>query len=222
MDHNHLARRALAASIFTVVYNVVEGVVSMVLGALAGSPALLGFGLDSFVEALSGGVMVWRFGRHAELSAKEIERREERAIKLVGWTFLVLGAYILYESAEKLWRHEAPHASPGGLVLAVLSIIIMLFLARVKKSLGQQLHSHSLLADATETLVCIWLSVSLLVGLGLNWLLGWWWADPVTGLVIAGFLFREGRELVVEGGCHCAHEAEEGCADGCGGACDGE
>jgi cation diffusion facilitator family transporter len=212
VSENQLARRALRASVFTVVYNVLEGVVSMVLGARAGSAALIGFGLDSFVEALSGSVMVWRFAEHDRLSEAEIERRETRAIKLIGWTFAVLGAYIVYESVAKLWKHEPPQASPGGMILAAISIVVMFFLARTKRRLGEQLHSHSLIADSLETLVCIWLSVSLLVGLGLNWALHWWWADPVVGLVIAVFLFREGHELITEGGCTCGHEEKD--ADG--------
>jgi cation diffusion facilitator family transporter len=209
VSDSQLARRALHASVFTVVYNVLEGVVSMLLGGAAGSAALIGFGLDSFVEALSGSVMVWRFIKHDQLSEEEMERRETRAIKLIGWTFAILGVYIVYESVEKLWKHEPPQASPAGMILAAVSIVVMFYLGRTKRRLGEQLHSHSLIADSLETMVCIWLSVSLLVGLGLNWALHWWWADPVVGLVIAVFLFREGHELITEGGCNCGHEGED-------------
>ncbi len=193
--HGNLARQALWASIITVAYNVVEGVVSVVLGALARSPALIGFALDSFVEVLSGCVMVWRFARAETLSAEEIERREARAVKLVGWTFFISGSYIAYEAGEKLWRREAPEASVGGIILAAVSTVAMYFLARYKRRVGEALGSRSLIADSIETLACLWLSLSLLVGLGLNWALGWWWADPLVGLLIAAFLFREGREL---------------------------
>ncbi len=204
----NLARRALTAAVVTVAYNVLEGLISIALGAVARSPALIGFALDSFVEALSGGVMVWRFARAERLSEAEIERREARAVKLVGWTFVILGLYIAYESGEKLWRREAPAPSLGGIVLAAVSIATMYFLARYKRRLGEALGSRSLVADSVETMVCLWLSVSLLVGLGLNWTLGWWWADPVTGLVIAAFLFREGHELLTEGHCACGGSAE--------------
>ena len=204
-----LARKALVAAAITVVYNVLEGAVSVVLGAMARSPALIGFALDSFIEALAGGVMVWRFAQADRLSEDQIERREARAVKLVGWTFVVLGLYIAYESGEKLWRREAPEPSLGGIVLAALSVATMYFLARYKRRLGEALGSRSLVADSTETMVCLWLSVSLLVGLGLNWLLGWWWADPVIGLVIAAFLLREGHELLTEGDCACGAAEEE-------------
>lgn len=210
---SNLAQRALMAAILTVVYNVVEGLISIALGSLARSPALIGFALDSFVEALSGGVMVWRFARAEGLSAAEIERREARAVKLVGWTFVVLGLYIAYESGEKLWRREAPEPSFGGIVLAAVSIATMYFLARYKRRLGEALGSRSLVADSVETMVCLWLSVSLLVGLALNWALGWWWADPATGLVIAAFLLREGHELLTESHCACGDTAEGQAAD---------
>lgn len=197
----NLTRRALALSIFTVAYNLAEGVVSILLGLAARSAALIGFGLDSFVESLSGGIMVWRFSRR-DLSEEDEERIEQRAVKLVGVTFLLLGAYVLYESAEKLYRQEAPEASLGGIILAIVSLVIMPWLARAKRRTGEALGSASLLGDAKETLACAWLSVALLLGLGLNALLGWWWADPVAGLIIVIFLFREGLEMV-RGGCGC-------------------
>ena len=196
-----LLRRALWLSYFTLFYNLGEGLVSIVLGLLARSVALLGFGLDSFVEALSGAVMVWRFRQAATLSEDEAERREAKAIRLVGWTFLLLGGYVLYECLMKLYQAEAPAPSRGGLILSVVSLFAMLWLSSLKRRTGEALHSHSLVADSRETLACAWLSVALLVGLGLNYLFGLWWADPVAGLVIVVFLLREGYELLAGEGC---------------------
>lgn len=200
-----LRRRALLLSWLTVTYNILEGVVSILLGRAAGSIALVGFGLDSFVESLSGGIMIWRF-RHRQLSAEEAERRERKATRLVGWTFLLLGAYVFHEALEKLLGREEPQASPWGLALLVFSLTIMPGLAWAKRRLGEALGSRSLIADSRETLACAWLSATLIVGLSLNWLLGWWWADPVGALIVVWFLLREGRELISGEGCGCGSE----------------
>ena len=196
-----LHRRALSLSYFTVGYNVVEGLVSILAGALAGSIALVGFGLDSFVESLSGGVMIWRFRLHGRVSEKEEERVEGRATRLVGYTFLILGSYVLYESGSKLLRHEMPEPSLFGMLIAVVSLIVMPGLALAKHRTGQAISSRSLMADSKETVACAWLSLALLVGLGLNYLLGLWWADPLAGLLIVVFLFREGYETLTEEEC---------------------
>jgi len=209
----NLQRRARDLSIFTVAYNIAEGIVSIVLGMAAGSAALIGFGLDSFVESLSGSIMIWRFTRHG-LTEEQEEKIESRAVKLVGWTFLILGAYVLYESGEKLILHEAPEASIPGLILAVLSLMVMPWLAASKRRTGEALGSQSLIGDSRETLACAWLSVALLLGLGLNAAFRMWWADPVTGLIIVVFLVREGLEMV-RGGCGCSacHTSDEPDAD---------
>jgi divalent metal cation (Fe/Co/Zn/Cd) transporter len=200
-----LRRRALLLSWFTVIYNILEGIVSILLGIAAGSIALVGFGLDSFVESLSGGIMIWRFG-HRDLPAAEEERRERKATRLVGWTFIVLGAYVFHEALEKLLSREEPEASPWGLALLIFSLMIMPGLAWAKRRLGEALGSASLIADSRETLACAWLSATLIVGLSLNWLLGWWWADPVGALIVVWFLLREGRELISGEGCGCGGE----------------
>lgn len=208
-DMNDLNRRALGLSWLTVLYNLAEGVVAILLGLRAGSAVLVGFGLDSFVESLSGGVMVWRFSPRA-MTPEQEERLERRAVRLVGWTFLILGMYVLYESLEKLLTRAAPHPSPGGLILAVVSLLVMPWLARAKRRVGEALGSESLIGDSKETLACAWLSVALLVGLGLNALLGWWWADPAAGLVVVFFLLREGLEMA------WGDECGGGCGGGCG------
>lgn len=188
-------KKALILSYITVGYNILEGVVSMIAGYLAGSIALSGFGLDSFVESLSGMVMVWRLKNPADSPDKDEERREEKAVRLIGYTFFILASYILYESASKLYLNEKPEASLFGIIIAVVSLITMPLLFHQKYRTAQELNSRSLMADSKETLACTMLSASLLIGLGLNYLFGFWWADPVTGLVIVFFLIREGREI---------------------------
>ncbi len=163
------------------------------------------FGLDSFVESLSGGVMIWRFARHHRLSPEEVERLERRAVKIVGYTFFVLAAYILYESLNKLIFREIPAPSLLGIVIAGASIIIMPVLFYLKYRTGEAMGSASLMADSKQTLACAMLSVALLIGLGLNYLYGVWQADPVIGLVIVALLSREGyHTLKEERLCSCA------------------
>jgi len=191
-----LHKKALYLSIFTVAYNFLEGIVSIAAGAAAGSIALIGFGLDSFVESLSGGVMIWRFGGRGELSKEEEERRESRALKLVGYTFFVLGGYVAYECLKKLISREPSEPSLIGIIIAAVSLIVMPVVFYMKYKLGKSVGSRGLVADSKQTLACSYLSLSLLAGLGLNYLYGIWWADPAAGLVIVAFLFREGLEAV--------------------------
>jgi divalent metal cation (Fe/Co/Zn/Cd) transporter len=201
----NLHRRALLLSYFTVGYNVLEALVSLLAGYLAGSIALVGFGLDSLVESLSGGVMIWRFTHHPGLSPEAEEQRERQAIKIVGYTFLVLGAYVLYESLKKLIFQEIPSPSLLGIIIALVSLVVMPGLFIIKYRTGQSLNSRSLMADSKQTLACAWLSLALLIGLGLNYLFGIWQADPVIGLVVVGFLVKEGRSTLKEGKlCTCA------------------
>jgi len=205
-----LHRKALLLSYFTVAYNIAEGTVSIVAGAMAGSVALIGFGLDSAIESLSAGVMIWRFSLHGKVSRQQEERVERKATQLVAFTFFGLGAYVLYEAAQKLYTAEAPDPSLLGIVIAVVSLIVMPTLARAKRLTGMQIGSRGLVADSKETLACAWLSAALLIGLGLNYLFGLWWADPVVGLVVVAFLFREGYETLFE------QEDAEGESEGLG------
>ncbi|MFH1003603.1 MAG: cation transporter [Chloroflexota bacterium] len=197
-----LFRKGLYLEYFTVGYNVLEAAVSVVFGIIAGSIALVGFGLDSVVESLSGLVLIWRLAPHRQLSPEAEERRERRAMRLVAVTFLVLGAYILYGSASKLLLGEAPRPSLPGIIIAAVSLVLMPLLTWQKYRTGQQLGSRALMADAKETLACALLSLALLLGLGANYLFGFWQADPIVGLLIVAFLFREGwegwRELAKE------------------------
>jgi divalent metal cation (Fe/Co/Zn/Cd) transporter len=201
----NLKQQALRLAYLTIAYNVVECALSLVAGALAGSIALVGFGLDSLVESLSGGVMLWRFARHETMSPEAEARLERRAVKIVGYTFFVLGAYVLYESLEKLVLREAPAPSLLGLGIALASMLVMPGLFYLKYQTGKSLGSASLMADAKQTLACAMLSVALLIGLGLNYWFGIWQADPVIGLVIVTLLIREGyHALKTEKLCSCA------------------
>jgi cation diffusion facilitator family transporter len=195
---NKYRKRALLLSFLTVGYNVLEGVASVIAGALAGSIALVGFGLDSFVESLSGGIMIWRFSQGKRGSEEEEEKLERRATMLVGCTFFILAAYVLYESIRKLIFAEIPEPSLPGIIIAILSLIFMPVLFYWKMRTGKALNSGSLMADARETLACAFLSAALLLGLVLNYLWGIWQADPVAGLFIVAFLVKEGYEIIFE------------------------
>lgn len=192
----HLYTKALKLSYFTVGYNILEGIISIIAGAYAGSIALVGFGLDSFVESLSGSIMIWRFRKHGIVSEEEEEEVEHKALKLVGYTFFILAVYILYESITKLYYKEIPDVSLVGIIVAILSIIIMPILYVNKVHVGKAINSKSLRSDAKETLACTFLSVALLLGLGLNYLWGLWQADPIVGIIVALYLVKEGREIV--------------------------
>jgi cation diffusion facilitator family transporter len=191
-----LGRKALLLSYITVGYNILEGVVSIIAGVLAGSVALIGFGLDSFVESLSGGVMIWRFKKQGKISKEEQEHAERKATKLVAYTFFILAIYVLYESTDKLIFQETPDPSLFGIIIAIVSLIAMPVLFYQKYQTGKALNSRSLVADSKETLACLFLSFALLVGLGANYLFGFWQADPIVGLIIVIFLVREGYETL--------------------------
>lgn len=187
-------KRALLLSIATVGYNVVEGVAAVTVGLLTNSSALFSFGLDSFTESLSGSVMIWRFGK--ERSEEDEERMEQKAQKLVAYTFFILGAFVLYEAITQLIAHEEPEKSLFGIVVAVLSLIIMPSLMLAKYRTGKLLKSKSLIADSKQTLACVIMSATLLIGVGLNYFFGLWWADPLAAIAIAVLLFHEGKEAL--------------------------
>ena len=189
-------KRALLLSYFTIGYNAIECILSIIAGMLAGSIALIGFGLDSLIESLSALIMVWRFTKHGKVSGEEEERVEKRAERLVGYTFLIFAAYILYESIEKLINHEIAEPSLLGIGIALASIIVMPILYKMKLNTGKAINSRSLIADSKETLACAFLSVALLLGLGANYLFGFWQADSLVGLLIVFYLAREGIEIL--------------------------
>jgi divalent metal cation (Fe/Co/Zn/Cd) transporter len=199
-----LETRARRLSYLTVGYNLLEGLASVAAGAASGSVALVGFGFDSFVESLSGGVMIWRFRDRGSLAAGDRERIERRALHLVGYTFWVLGVWVLYESGRSLYLAERADPTLIGIGIIVLSLIVMPLLFLAKRRTAAALGSRSLHADAKQTLACVLLSLGVLVGLLLNATLGWWYADPIIGLAIGLVLVREGRETLRTGElCSC-------------------
>lgn len=191
-------KKALALEYFTVGYNILEAAASIIAGGMANSIALVGFGLDSVVESLSGLVLIWRLKKHGTISAGEEEEIEEKASRFVGITFFVLGAYVLFESVRKILAGDTAEPSLSGIAIAVLSLVVMPALAYRKYKLGKELGLRSLVADSKETLACSFLSLALLAGLVSTYFYDFYIADPVVGLVIVAFLFREGYELVFE------------------------
>lgn len=197
-------RQALRLEWLTVGWNVVEGLIGVGAALAAGSVALLGFGIDSFVESASGAVLIWRLksertGAHPE----DIERLDRRARRLVGVSLFLLAAYVALDAAFSLWRGERPEASPVGIGLTVVSLFAMIWLARAKRRAAASLGSRALEADAFQTTACWWLSLITLAGIGLNAAFGWWWADPLAALGMTVFLVQEGREAWRGEECHC-------------------
>ncbi|MFC2022342.1 cation diffusion facilitator family transporter [Chloroflexota bacterium] len=199
MNADRLYKKGLRLEYFTVAYNILEAIASIVFGSIARSIALVGFGLDSIVESLSGLVLIWRLRQHGKISEEAEERIEKRATRFVAITFFVLGAYVLFQSVRKLLFEEIPEPSLPGIIIAIASIIVMPLLTWQKYKTGKQINSRALIADSKETLACTFLSVALLLGLGANYLFGFWQADPIVGLIITAFLFREGWEGWKEG-----------------------
>lgn len=195
MDKPSLIRRALRLEYVLIAYNVLEAIVAIGAGVLARSIALTGFGLDSVIEVTSAAVLVWRLKKH---EPDEETRAEKTVLRIVGVTFFLLAVYVSYESIQTLRLKEASSQSLIGIGLAILSSIVMPALGLRKRKVALELGSKALAADAVETLVCAYLSVTLLLGLGLNALFGWWWADPVAGLIMVGFILKEGWEAIEE------------------------
>lgn len=186
---------ALRLEYLTVGWNVVEGIIAVSAGLAAGSVALLAFGIDSFIESLSGGVLIWRL--HAERQpryAASVAALDARAARLVGLSLFVLAAYVAVDAVLTLWNAERPDPSWIGILLTATSIVVMLWLARAKRNAAQALGSRALEADAFQTTACWWLSIIVLTGIGLNAAFGWWWADPLSALAMTYFVVREGRE----------------------------
>jgi len=182
-----LVRRARLLAGASVAYNVVEAVVAIGSGRIADSTALVGFGLDSTVEVMSGLVILWQFGHPVP------EDREHLARRLIAVSFFALAAYVTVESVRAVVAREQPDTSVVGIALAALSLAVMPLLSHWQRHTGRELGSGAVVADGTQTLLCTYLSAVLLVGLLANALLGWWWLDPVAALVIAAVAVREGR-----------------------------
>src|ERR1700720_2868880 len=179
---------------FTIGWNALEGLVAVVAGAIAGSISLVGFGIDSFIEVTSGSVLLWRMSVDAEVQRRELNERQ--ALRIVGVCFLLLAAYIAYESALDVWSHRAPEHSIPGIVLACVSLVVMPLLSRAKRKVGRALGSAAMHADAKQIEFCTYLSAILLLGLLANAFLGLWWADPVAALIMVPIIAKEGIEGV--------------------------
>lgn len=197
------ARRAVRLEQFTIGYNVIEMVIAVAAGLAAGLISLVGFGVDSGIEVAAAGVVLHRL--YAEIRGGGVnEAKERRALKFIALTFFALAVYVTYEGITRLFGDETPETSLVGIILVAASVVIMPWLARAKRRAGEALGSRLVIADATETRLCAWLSVSTLVGLLAFTAFGWTWVDPVAGFVIAGFAVWEGKE---------AWEGEIGCDD---------
>ena len=199
-----LVQRGLALNYLTIGYNVIEAIVAIGAGIVAGSVALVGFGLDSVIEVTASGAAQWRL--RADLDAARRERVERATLRIIGWSFLALAAYVVYDSADALLRREPPERSVVGLVLLALSAVVMPVLARAKRRVARAMTSRALEADAMQTSLCAYLSVIALAGVALNAAFGWWWADPVAALAMVPIIAREGIEGVRSDPC---------CADDC-------
>ena len=197
-------RRALRLEYFTVLWTLAEAVVGIAAAFAASSVALLGFGLDSVIEVVSASVLIWRLlaERHVKDSAA-IHRLDQRAHKLVALSLYGLSIYVVGDAGWALWQRARPHPSPVGIVLTVLTICVMCWLAAAKRRAAKALGSRALKADSFQATACMWLSAITLIGLGLNTMLGWWWADPIAASCMPIFLVQEGRKAWRGEDCCC-------------------
>lgn len=201
-----LLKRGRRLEYFTVVYNSLEGLVGVGAGLAAGSIALMGFGFDSAIEVTSGAALLWRL--HGDRDPERRERMERLTLRMVGICFLALALYVGYDSIVSLVRREEPKTSIAGIALAILSLVAMPLLAQAKRRVARAIGSAALIADARQTDFCAYLSAILLGGLLLNAALGWWWADPVSALIMVPIIGREGvralrgKSCCAECGCH--------------------
>ena len=193
-------KRGRRLEYFTLGWNMLEAVVAIGAGLLAGSIALVGFGVDSLIESTSGAVLLWLLA-----SSAHDEGRERLALRLVGVSFFLLAAYVCFEAVKSLVAVEEPKASVVGIVLSVASLIVMPLLARAKRRVAADLSSRALVADSRQTDICAYLSAIVLGGLALNALFGWWWADPVAALIMVPIIAREGFEAWQGEACEECH-----------------
>jgi divalent metal cation (Fe/Co/Zn/Cd) transporter len=187
-------RRGIRLEYLTVGWNILEGAIAILSGTIAGSVALVGFGIDSAIESSSGAVLLWRL--HAERNGQNVERLEQKTLKLVGIGFFLLAIYIAFDAISTLISRETAHRSVIGIALSLASLIVMPLLAKAKRRTASELNSAALYADSRQTSICAYLSAILLGGLLLNAVAGWWWADPVAALVMVPIIVQEGREAL--------------------------
>ena len=195
-----LVRRGQFLSRMSLAYNTLEGLVSIGVGAMAGSISLVGFGVDSVIEVSSSVAALWRLRVDANVRSRA--RVEAVTLRFIGLSFLALVLYIIVDAGRALYLREPPERTVPGIIIAALSVVIMPVLARAKRQVGIRLGSRALTADAMQTSLCTWLSAIVLVGLGLNALFGWWWADPVAAICMTPIIAKEGIEGL-RGEDHC-------------------
>ena len=206
-ERHNFVRQGFFLEIFTIVWNIGEGIIAIVSGLASHSVALIGFGVDSLIETASALILCWRLGEELRGGCiQKIEALERKAGKLAGCLLLLLSAYIAFDACRKLMGFgERPDKSLIGLVLTVAALAVMPVLARWKRKIADAIESKALRADAMETTCCAWMAFTTLSGLVLNLSFGWWWADAVAGLVLVPLLIREGLEAIKgeECCCHC-------------------
>jgi divalent metal cation (Fe/Co/Zn/Cd) transporter len=201
LDRQRTVTRGKRLEYFTIAWNTIEGLVGVAAGAVAGSISLVGFGIDSFIEVLSGAVLLWRMSVDSDVRRRE--KNERLSLRLVGGCFLALAAYISYKSISDLMQRNSPEESIPGIILACVSLLAMPLLSRAKKKVGRELGSAAMHADARQTDFCFYLSAILLGGLLLNAVAGWWWADPVAALIMVPIIAKEGVEGLRGEACSC-------------------
>ena len=193
-DRAVVVHRGRLLEVATIGYNCLEGLIAIAAGIVAGSIALVGFGVDSAIEVASGCALLWRLSMDAD--EKRRERVERISHRMVGWGFVGLAAYVTLEAGTALVRREAPDESITGVVLAAVSLVVMPLLVRAKRRVANSLRSNALHADARQTELCMYLSAILLGGLTLNAAFGWWWADPIAALVMVPIIARDGFDAL--------------------------
>ena len=196
-ERYHWLRRGVRLEVLTIGWNALEAIVAVGAGVVSGSIALVGFGLDSVIESIAGVALYRRLSSELKgRSARDNESSERRALWIVGVSFYLIAAYVLFEAVSTLIQTRAPERSTVGIVLAAVSLVVMPLLGWAKRRTGLALDSRALMADAMETFVCAYLSFALLLGLGMNAVAGWWWADPVAALLMLPLVVHEGKEAI--------------------------
>ena len=194
---NHYVRQAIGLEFFTIAYMIFEAVAALWIGLASRSTSLETFGLDSLIELVSGGALLWRLKAERRNDDPEsIEVIERHAVKFVGWSLVVLAIYVALQSISELITQAKPEPNIWGIALAIASLIVMPILARFKLQIANRIDSRALHADAVESVACAYLSGTLLLGLAANYWLGWWWADAVAAWIMIYFIVREAREAL--------------------------
>jgi len=204
IERQRVVRRGQWLSSITLAYNSLEGIIAVAVGALAGSIALVGFGVDSLIEVTASAAALWRL--KADVDVADRERVELLTLRIVGVLFIALAVYVTWDAGNALYKREAPEESNVGIALAVASLIVMPVLARAKRRVASALESRALRSEAQQTQLCTYLSAILLGGLALNAVFGWWWADPAAALIMVPIIGKEGLEAL---------RGHDTCADEC-------